>query len=263
MMTGYLIGLALAFGQAPLIPTPYSPTSTPPPPGSAQPAPGGPPQAVASAPQPATAAPPTVKFPEDDKKENGDKKNGDEKKDEKKDDDKKPKKELEGGFFCRLLTSYYNRFNGNEPEEGPEAERRALPEPWKSPPFPMHEFQGYPLPGVPPESTVYPFMEAVYSGPWGDAIKDTRIKFYGWVNASGNYSSNDKNTNAPTSYWVVPNRFELDQLVFRLEREVDSVQTDHMDWGFRSTVFYGMDYRYTTAGGWGSDQLLVHNNLYG
>ena len=127
----------------------------------------------------------------------------------------------------------------------------------------MHEFQGYPLLGVPPESTVYPFMEAVYSGPWGDAIKDTRIKFYGWVNASGNYSSNDKNTNAPTSYWVVPNRFELDQLVFRFEREPDTVQQDHMDWGFRSTIFYGMDYRYTTAGGWGSDQLLLHNNLYG
>jgi len=105
-------------------------------------------------------------------------------------------------------------------------------------------------------------MRAVYGGPGGDAIKDSGIKAYGWVNASGNWS-NMKHSNTPDSYWIVPNAFELDQFVFRLEREVDSVQTDHWDWGFRSTHVYGMDYRYTTAGGWFSDQLLVHNDLYG
>src|SRR5262249_41413844 len=61
----------------------------------------------------------------------------------------------------------------------------------------------------------------------------------------------------------VPNRFELDQGLFRVERQLDTVQTDHIDWGFRSTHLYGIDYRYTTAGGWLSDQLLVHNRLYG
>jgi hypothetical protein len=55
----------------------------------------------------------------------------------------------------------------------------------------------------------------------------------------------------------------LDQFVFRLERQVDSAQTDHFDWGFRVTYDYGIDYRYFTAGGWFSDQLLVHNLLYG
>jgi hypothetical protein len=67
----------------------------------------------------------------------------------------------------------------------------------------------------------------------------------------------------PDSYWFVANAVELDQAVLRVERQVDSVQTDHMDWGFRSTLLYGIDYRYMTAGGWFSDQLLKHNDLYG
>src|SRR5262249_45448996 len=124
------------------------------------------------------------------------------------------------------------------------------------------EYQGYPLVGVPPDSNVYPLMKAIYAGPWGEEIKDSRIKAYGWVNASGNWST-AKNSNTPDSYWIVPNRYELDQFVFRLERQVDSVQTDHIDWGFRATALYGMDYRYMTAGGWFSDQLLKHNLLYG
>src|SRR5262249_57466322 len=72
-----------------------------------------------------------------------------------------------------------------------------------------------------------------------------------------------RNSNTVDSYWFDPNRFVLDQALLRVEREVDSAQTDHIDWGFRSTGFYGIDYRYTMAGGWGSDQLLVHNLLYG
>ena len=67
----------------------------------------------------------------------------------------------------------------------------------------------------------------------------------------------------PTSYWIVPNSIVLNQAVFRIEREVDTVQTDHIDFGFRSTVLYGIDYRYMMAGGWGNRQLDVHNFLYG
>src|SRR2546422_4863175 len=40
--------------------------------------------------------------------------------------------------------------------------------------------------------------------------------------------------------------------LFRSERPVDSVQKDHVDWGFRSSFLYGSDYRYMTAGGWTS-----------
>ena len=43
----------------------------------------------------------------------------------------------------------------------------------------------------------------------------------------------------------------------------DSVQTENYDWGFKFTNLYGIDYRYTTAKGYFSDQLLKHNNLYG
>ena len=55
----------------------------------------------------------------------------------------------------------------------------------------------------------------------------------------------------------------MDQLILKFEREIDWVQTDHIDWGFHSTSLYGIDYRYTTAGGVFSQQLLYHNNLYG
>lgn len=149
----------------------------------------------------------------------------------------------------------------DKPDEN-EPERRALPAPFTSPPFPSAEYQGSPLVGVPPSDTVYPLMKAIYNTPCGEAIKKSRLKAYGWINGSGNLSS-CKNSNTPDSYWIVPNRFELDQFVFRVEREVDSVQTDHIDAGFRSTFLFGIDYRYMTAGGWTSGQLLKHNNLYG
>ena len=85
---------------------------------------------------------------------------------------------------------------------------------------------------------------------------------HGWVTAGGNWS-NANRSNLPTAYWIVPNTLQLDQAVIKFEREVDWVQTDHIDWGFRSVNLYGIDYRYTTAGGWFSQQLLYHNNLYG
>lgn len=169
-----------------------------------------------------------------------------------------------GGFVGRFLKAYRDEITGKneQAEDSPPAPRRALPSPWDSPPFPMSEYQGFPLIGVPPSSAEYPLMKAIYGGACGDEIKASRVKAYGWINAGANYSTS-KNSNTVDSYWVVPNSIQLDQGVFRLERQVDSVQTDHVDWGFRSTHMYGIDYRYTTAGGWLSEQLLVHNHLYG
>ena len=140
--------------------------------------------------------------------------------------------------------------------------RRAPPSPWDSPPFPTSEYQGYPLIGVPPSPTEDPMHKALLLGPYGDAIKESRIEFHGWATMSGNWS-NARNSNLPTAYWVVPNSFQLDQLITRFEREADTVQTDHIDWGFRAVGLYGIDYRYTTAGGVFSQQLLYHNSLYG
>jgi hypothetical protein len=173
----------------------------------------------------------------------------------------------EGGSFCqRLYRAYYKEFfpedNGANGGDQPEPPRRALPAPLTSPPMPSGEWQGYPLIGVPPTTPDYPLMQAIYGGPFGDALKDSRVKIYGWINASGNWSTS-KNSNTPDSYWIVPNRFVLDQFVLRIERLPDTVQTDHIDWGFRATGLYGIDYRYMTAGGWFSEQLLKNNQLYG
>src|SRR5262249_30073125 len=143
-----------------------------------------------------------------------------------------------------------------------EPKRRALPPPFPSPPFPTAEYQGFPLIGVPVDTARWPLMKAL-QGTWpGDLLDSQRIRVYGWLNGSGNWSSSRK-SNTVDSYWVVPNDVMLDQAVVRFERQPDTVQTDHIDWGFRATVDYGIDYRYFTAGGWFSDQLLVHNRLYG
>jgi len=126
----------------------------------------------------------------------------------------------------------------------------------------MSEYQGYPLIGVPPGSIVDPFMKAVYNGPWGQAWKDSRLEVHGWITTAGVWG-NAKHSNTPDAYWVEPNSYNLDQVIFELLHEVDTVQEDHIDWGLKMVSLYGMDYRYTTAGGWFSDQLLKHNSLYG
>jgi hypothetical protein len=195
--------------------------------------------------------------------------------DEKKDDDKKKDNvdDPNAGFVKRFVREYpmmrewFPKWLGetkkdDSNDDEPEKPRRSFAAPLPSPPFPSGEWQGYPLIGVPYDDSVYPLMKAIYGGPWGDRIKESRIKMYGWVNASGNWS-NAHNSNTPDSYWIVPNSPELDQIVLRLERQVDTVQQDHIDVGFRSTLLFGIDYRYMTAGGWFSQQLLRYNNLYG
>ena len=146
--------------------------------------------------------------------------------------------------------------------ESPDAPRRTPPSPWDSPPFPGSEYQGYPLIGTPANPTIDPLQEAFLLGPHGDWFERNRIEVHGWFTVSGNWSQANR-SNLPTAYWVVPNSFQLDQGILRFEREIDWVQTDHIDWGFRQVNLYGIDYRYTTAGGWFSQQLLYHNNLYG
>ena len=166
------------------------------------------------------------------------------------------------GFFGTFWKAYLDEFR-TAPADEAEPPRRALPAPLDSPPFPSSEWQGFPLIGAPYGTKEYPLTKALYTLPGiGTFLKEERIKVYGWVNASGNWSTSD-NSNMPTSYWIFPNQPVLNQAILRFEREVDSVQTDHIDWGFRSTWLYGTDYRYMTSGGWFSDQLLEHNRMYG
>jgi hypothetical protein len=147
-------------------------------------------------------------------------------------------------------------------EGGKLPKRRALPSPWQSPPFPGSEYQGYPLIGVPVDTTRYPLMQFLQGTCSGDLLDSQRIRVYGWVTAEGNVSTSH-NSNTPDSYWIRPNNFDMDQIVLRFERQADTVQTDHVDWGFRFSSLYGIDYRYMTAGGYFSDQLLKNNQLYG
>lgn len=135
---------------------------------------------------------------------------------------------------------------------------RALASPLDSPPFPSSDWLGGPVIGEPDGTPDYPLQKAVF----GQSLAASRFKIYGWANVSANASTSN-NTNVPLSPNIVPNRFELDQLVLRIDRAPNTAQTDHADWGFRFTSLYGIDYRFTTAKGWFSDQLLQNNNLYG
>jgi hypothetical protein len=136
-----------------------------------------------------------------------------------------------------------------------------MPSPF-GPPLPGSEYQGYPLFGLPPDTTRWPLMKALQGTPIQDFFDSLKIREYGWVTWEANWSTS-AHSNSPFSYWLRPNTADVDQIVFRFERQLDTVQTDHIDWAFRSTFLYGIDYRYMTAGGWTSEQLLRHNDLYG
>ena len=99
----------------------------------------------------------------------------------------------------------------------------------------------------------------------GKALNDAHIQIYGWVNFGGNVSTNTVKPggNWPAAYMYTPNTMELDQGVIYIERLPDTVQKDHIDWGFRFSALWGENYRYTTAYGLASYQLLNHNLVNG
>lgn len=136
--------------------------------------------------------------------------------------------------------------------------RRAKPAPLDSV-FPSAEYPG-PSIGVPNTDPIFPLTKAFWKA--CPTFKEKDIRIYGWINPSFNLSTS-KHSNLPMGYNIVPNRIELQQLVLRLERQPDTVQVDHIDWGFRLTNLFGIDYRATTAQGVFSSQLLKHNYLYG
>jgi hypothetical protein len=141
-----------------------------------------------------------------------------------------------------------------------EPNRRALPSAL-DPLFPGSEYLGpTPLIGVPDTDPEYPLEKTLWSV--FPTLKANKITIYGWVNAGFDFSTSNK-SNIPESYAIVPNKLEIDQAVVRIERVPNTVQRDHVDWGFRVTPMYGIDYRWTTAQGWFSGQLLNHNRLYG
>jgi hypothetical protein len=95
-------------------------------------------------------------------------------------------------------------------------------------------------------------------------------KIYGWIEVGANGSTNNKTNaskgipaNFPSAYDEYSNTVQLDQAAVYFERLPNTAQTKHFDWGYRAAALYGVDYRFTTAKGMLSQQLLLKNNEYG
>ncbi|HSY11349.1 MAG TPA: outer membrane beta-barrel protein [Verrucomicrobiae bacterium] len=169
---------------------------------------------------------------------------------------------LEGkNFFARLAQAYKNDWTGKTPAQ--PSPTRIPPAPLDSPPFPnaYWNYGGASVIGA-TNTTDYPLMEAIYSGSSGEAWKRSGVQIYGWINPGFNFSTSSRSL-LPLGYNFYPNRIELDQFVTYIERVPDTVQTEHFDWGFRVGNMYGIDYHFTTAKGWFSQQLLSQGRQYG
>ena len=158
------------------------------------------------------------------------------------------------GFFTRWGHAYIDDWTASSSgaPEPPAPARRGTPPPLSSPPFPSAD---WPIGGTvvigAPDYQTYPLMQAINEN-------KTRFKMYGWIDIGANASTSNKGkyANNQTAYDNVPNSIQLDQAVLYLERLPDTVQKEHFDWGFRLSGLYGLDYRYTTAKGVFSQQLL-------
>ena len=170
-------------------------------------------------------------------------------------------------FWSRLVNYYRLEWGHDAAPADPKAppSRRAYwpATPESIPPYPFTEwpYGGTTSLGVTRTSSVdSPLMVALGNTPAGGWMNDNHIQVYGWVNAGGNLSNNTvRGGNAPAAYDYNPNTVQLDQAVVYIERLPDTVQKDHIDWGFRVAPIYGENYRYTTAYGLFSSQLLNQN----
>jgi hypothetical protein len=160
-------------------------------------------------------------------------------------------------FLTRWGEFYRDDWEGKAvAAESPAVARRGAPSPLDSPPFPSSDWSygGSPTIGE-ADGNVYPLQTA-----WNGATG--RIKLYGWVSASGNASTSQQR-NTPVVDDSYPNSVQVEQAVVYVERLPDSVQRDHVDWGFHLTALFGTDYRATTNKGYLSSQLLDHDRQYG
>jgi hypothetical protein len=176
---------------------------------------------------------------------------------------------LGNDYFTRLFNYYRLEWGHNAAPSDPKAppsrrpESEVPPTPQAIPPYPFTEwpYGGTTSLGVTrPSSVDSPLMAALGNTAVGSWMNDNHIQVYGWVDPGGNLSTNTvKGGNAPAAYSYNPNTVQLDQAVVYIERLPDTVQKDHVDWGFRVAPIYGENYRYTTAYGLFSSQLLNQN----
>jgi hypothetical protein len=177
-----------------------------------------------------------------------------------------------GTTFWERFFNYYRLEWGQgvapaDPKAPPSRRAEWPATPQSTPPMPFAEwpYGGTTNLGVTrPSSADSPLMAALGNTPLGNWMNDNHIQVYGWLNAGGNLSTNTvRGGNAPAAYDYNPNTVQLDQAVVYIERLPDTVQKDHIDWGFRLAPIYGENYRYTTAFGLWSYQLLNQNANYG
>ncbi len=128
--------------------------------------------------------------------------------------------------------------------------REVVPPPFAGTPFPN---QDLPLHGGPwigttsnkgaaPNATEASALEkAIDETGIGNALKSAGIHAAGWGILGANVST-AKTSNLPLGYSLFPNRIDLNEVAFRLVRNVDTLQEDHIDWGFRIDALYGADY---------------------
>jgi hypothetical protein len=175
------------------------------------------------------------------------------------------------GFLERLVNYYRLEWGHSKPPEDPDAPepRRKTwpPAPATLPPYAFTEwpYGGNPIGATRPNSVDSPLMVALANTGFGQMLKAGNIQVYGWVETGGNISTNKvkEGGNWPAGYYYNPNSDDLDQAVVYVERLPDTVQKDHIDWGFRIAALYGQDYRNTTMFGFLSQQLHGHNLLNG
>jgi len=177
-----------------------------------------------------------------------------------------------GTTFWERLYNYYRLEWGHDAApadpKAPPSRRADWPAtPQSTPPMPFTEwpYGGSTSIGVTrPSSIDSPLMVALGNTSVGQWMNDNHIQVYGWINGGGNLSTNTvRGGNAPAAYDYNPNTVQLDQAVVYIERLPDTVQKDHIDWGFRLAPIYGENYRYTTAYGLWSYQLLNENKNNG
>jgi hypothetical protein len=176
------------------------------------------------------------------------------------------------GFWHRLVRYYaleWGQSGAPVDPKAPPSRRDYWPAtPMPTPPMPFTEWPyggTTPLGVTRPNSIDSPLMAAIGDTGVGRLLADNNFQVYGWIDVGANISSSTTKPggNAPAAYLYTPNTFQLDQAVVYVDRFPDTVQKDHVDWGMRLSAIYGENYRYTTAYGLDSFQLLRDNRVNG
>lgn len=173
------------------------------------------------------------------------------------------------GRFFRYQAAELGKVAAPISDPDAPAGRRAgwTPQPVSAPPMPFTEwpYGGATSLGVNrPNAVDSPLMVAIAHTGLGEAMGKAHIQAYGWVDVGGNISTSDRRQgNQPAAYDYDPNRVQFDQAVLYVERTPDTVQTDHVDWGFRVSALYGSNYRYTLSYGLFSGPYLNRNAKLG